>query len=202
MLLSFLLVVLIVELTPGPNMAYLALLSASEGRRAGAAATLGIATGLLGIGCAAAFGLAGVMTAIPALYDALRWAGIGYMLWLAYESWRDEPETSPGRSGDDDGAYFRRGLITNLLNPKAAVFFIALLPRFVDPIRPVLAQTLTLTAVYVLVATVIHATIVLLAGFAAPALARTAHARAIRRTFALTLVAIAFWFAWGTVRPR
>ncbi len=69
---------LIIELTPGPNMAYLAVLSLSSGRKAGFAAALGVALGLMIVGFAAALGLSAVIIAVPVIYDVLRWTGIGY----------------------------------------------------------------------------------------------------------------------------
>jgi threonine/homoserine/homoserine lactone efflux protein len=143
LLLSFALAATLIELTPGPNMAYIAILSIQSGRRAGLSAVAGIALGLLGAGLAAALGLAALIDVFPPVYNVLRWAGVLYLLWLAWEGWRGS-KGSPveaGRIGWGQAVYFRRGLITNLLNPKAYLFYIAVLPRFVDPGRP-LASTL------------------------------------------------------------
>ena len=109
----------VIELTPGPNMAYLAVLSASTGRRAGFAATAGVALGLLIVGLAAALGLAALIASSRPLYEALRWAGVFYLFWLAWEGWRGE-DTSPIEANviPDDSRFFLRGLVTNLLNPK------------------------------------------------------------------------------------
>jgi threonine/homoserine/homoserine lactone efflux protein len=79
----------LIELTLGPNMAWLALVAATDGRRPGFAAVAGVALGLGLIGIAAAFGLAALIAAKPALYDALRWGGVIYLLWLAWDGWRD-----------------------------------------------------------------------------------------------------------------
>ncbi|MGL4279461.1 MAG: LysE family translocator, partial [Albidovulum sp.] len=160
---AFVLTATLIELTPGPNMAWLALVAATEGRRPGYAAVAGVALGLALIGVAAAFGLAGMIAATPALNQVLRWGGVLYLLWLAWDGWRDAGDGA----GNGDGSVtlaraFRRGLITNLLNPKAAVFYVAVLPGFTDPGAPVLGETLTLTAAYVAVATLIHAGIVTL----------------------------------------
>ena len=84
-LLAFVLTVTLIELTPGPNMGYLAVLAASAGRRAGLAATAGVAFGLLGIGIASSLGLAAIVAASNPLYEALRWAL--YLLWLAWQGW-------------------------------------------------------------------------------------------------------------------
>lgn len=197
---AFALTSFLIELTPGPNMAYLAILSASHGRRAGYAATVGIALGLLTVGLAAALGLAAVISNARFLYEALRWGGVAYLLWLAWDGWRDANETSPARikNGDVDSAYFVRGLITNLLNPKAAVFYVAVLPTFVNPAWPILSQTVVLSFVYVLIATGIHALIVSLAGIARPFLEDPDRSRVVRRTLSLALAFIAVWFGVST----
>jgi threonine/homoserine/homoserine lactone efflux protein len=199
---AFALTSLLIELTPGPNMAYLAVLSAGHGRRAGFAATLGIALGLLIVGLGSAFGLAALISNSRILYEALRWAGVAYLLWLAWEGWQEASETSPAIANSDssDAEYFRRGLIANLLNPKAVVFFIAVLPTFVDASRPVLWQTAVLSIVYVAIATAIHATIVSLAAAAQPFLEDKDRSRITRRALSLALSAVAIWFAIGTAR--
>ena len=199
-LLAFLLTCLVIELTPGPNMAYLAILSASIGRRAGFAATLGVAFGLLIVGLAAALGLAAVIANSRFLYEALRWAGVLYLFWLASEAWRREEGTSPGTvtMAPGDSKYFLRGLVTNLLNPKAGIFYLAVLPTFVNELRPLLGQTITLSATYVAVATAIHSAIVLLADTARPWLEDRERGVIVRRVFSLLLVAIAIWLLFAT----
>jgi threonine/homoserine/homoserine lactone efflux protein len=201
-LLAFMLACVVIELTPGPNMGYLAILSATEGRRAGVAATLGIALGLLIVGLLAALGLAAVISNSVVLYELLRWVGVTYMLWLAYEGWSGAGETSPEQTAAhvSDAVYFQRGLITNLLNPKAAVFYISVLPTFVDPARAVLQQTILLSVVYVAIATAIHATIVSLAGAARPFLEDEARSQIVRRVLSVALAGIALWFAYATAR--
>src|SRR4051794_13170539 len=99
-------------------MAYLAVLSASRGRKAGLAATLGVALGLLLVGIAAALGLTAIIANSRWLYEALRWGGVLYLLWLAWEGWRGEGETSSGNADlpATDSNFFMRGLITNVLN--------------------------------------------------------------------------------------
>jgi threonine/homoserine/homoserine lactone efflux protein len=195
LLAEFALLSLIVEVTPGPNMAWLAVTSAAEGRRAGLMAVAGVATGLAMIGVAAAFGLAAVISASPVLWNILRWGGVAWLLYLAWEAWTDadgEAEPTDGRT------WFKRGLITNLLNPKAAVFYIAMLPGFLTPTAAVLPQTLIMTAVYVAVATAVHATIVLASGTMSYLLTDPVRSGRIRRTLAVLLALVALWFAWST----
>ena len=200
-LLAFALTALVIEITPGPNMTYLAALSLSSGARTGFAAVAGIALGLMSYGVVAAFGLAAVIDESPLLYSVLRWGGVLFLLWLAWESWTGGIEPSAQASHERPWGAFRRGLITNLLNPKAAVFYIAVLPEFVRPDDGTVArQTLILSLIYVAVATLIHATIVALAGSLRSTIVTASNRRAIRRTFSVMLVAIAIWFAFTTGR--
>jgi len=176
----------------------LAVLGVSIGRRAGFAATLGVALGLLFVGLAAALGLAVVIANSRLVYEALRWAGVLYLFWLAWEAWRREEDTLPDTAAAGDSKYFLRGLVTNLLNPKAGLFYLAVLPTFVNEVRPLLAQTITLSAVYVAVATAVHSAIVLLADTARPWLANQERSVIIRRVFSLLLVGIAIWVLFAT----
>jgi threonine/homoserine/homoserine lactone efflux protein len=199
-LVTFSLTCLLIELTPGPNMAYLAVLSAGRGRRAGFAATAGVALGLLIVGLAAALGLTALVASSPAFYEALRWAGVLYLLFLAYEGWRGEAETSPGQAVvvSSDAKYFARGLITNVLNPKAGIFYIAVLPRFLDEARPLAAQALALAVVYVTVATLVHVTIVVLADAARPWLDDERRSTIVRKLLSVLLVGVALWLFFTT----
>ena len=119
----FALTATLIELTPGPNMAYLAIVAVSQGRKPGYAAAVGVSLGLAIVGIAAALGVAAAINASPLLYQVLRWGGVIYLFWLAYEGWRDaNEEIEHAPLGSSNMRYFRRGLITNLLNPKAQCF--------------------------------------------------------------------------------
>ena len=199
-LLAFAATCLVIELTPGPNMAYLAVLSASKGRRAGFAATLGVALGLLIVGLAAALGLTAIIANSRWVYEALRWGGVFYLLWLAWEGWRRQEKTSPGNADltAHNSRFFVRGLVTNLINPKAGIFYVAVLPAFVDEARPLVGQAVTLSATYVAVATAVHSTIVLLADAARPWLEDERRSTIVRRALSLMLAGIAVWLFVAT----
>jgi threonine/homoserine/homoserine lactone efflux protein len=107
---SFLLTSFLIEITPGPNMTYLALVSASDGRRAGFATVLGVASGLAVVGAIAAIGVAELIQASTLLYEVLRWAGVLFLLYLAWDGWKT-PSTSSANSGVAKGRYFLRGLV-------------------------------------------------------------------------------------------
>ena len=200
-LLAFALTALVIELTPGPNMTYLAALSLSSGMRTGLAAVTGIALGLATYGIIAAFGLAAVIDESPLLYSLLRWGGVLYLLWLAWESWTGGNEALSETGDERSWAAFRRGLITNLLNPKAALFYVAVLPDFVRPDSwTVRNQTLVLSLIYVAIATAIHSSIVVMAGTLQNFVTSASRQRIVRRVLSLLLAAIAIWFAWSTAR--
>ena len=194
---AFLWIAFIVELTPGPNMAYLAALTLAEGRRAGFVTVAGIAMGLL-VSLLAAFGVATFVSESTALFAALKWAGVFYMLWLAYDIWRAKDQAEAQLAAESPmTTYVARGFLTNVLNPKAAVFFIAVLPQFIDPQHDSLRRTLRLSVAYAIVATFVHALIVLLATYARPFFQNAARMNALRRVLALGLVAVAFWLLWS-----
>ncbi len=198
-LLPFALTSFLIELTPGPNMTYLALIAARDGRRAGMATVAGVALGLAIVGVIAAFGVAELVHASRLLYEGLRWAGVLFLFYLAWEGWTSDSSAVAGEALSD-GRNFVRGLVTNLLNPKAAVFYIAVLPTFIDSSRPLLPQTLLLTVVYVAVATIIHAVIVVLAGVLEPLLNNPFWEKIARRVLSALLACVAIWFAWTTAR--
>ena len=199
--LPFLLTALLIELTPGPNMAWLAVTGASVGRRAALAATAGIALGLAIVGLAAAFGLAELLQSSPKLFAALRYAGVAYLFWLAWNAWVGERAVSPGQIRDGRiQIWFRHGVVLNLLNPKAAIFFVAILPNYIDVSRPVMPQTLLLSSCYVAIATLAHLALSLLAGRAHHWFQNGRHAVVIRRLCAMSIAAVAIWFLISSAR--
>ena len=175
-------------------MAYLAVLGVSRGRLAGFSAVLGIAVGLALLGIAVGLGGGSLVLNNRVVYESLRWAGALYLCWLAFDSWREARKpieavpVSPSHF-----IHFRRGFVTNLLNPKAAVFFIAVLPEFTQGPAPSARELALLVSVYVGIATLVHGLIVVLAGglqtfFAAPQRRKMAG-----NIFAVLLLGIAVW---------
>lgn len=200
-LLPFIVACIAIELTPGPNMAYLAVLSAERGRLAGLFAVAGVALGLTLLGSLAVLGVGEFVLRQPLLYDSMRWAGVAYLVYLAYDAWADSRRPieaiDPALLG---WGSFRRGLLTNLLNPKAALFYVTVMPNFLVPDRSELAQTALLGATYVAVATAIHTLVVLLAGSVQPLLTRAGSRRGMGVVFAGLLAGVAIWVAASTAR--
>lgn len=194
--------VLIAELTPGPNMTWLAALAMMHGRRAGLAATAGILVGLALNGAIAAAGLATLVAASPTLWNMLRWAGAVLMLWLAWESWRDA--TTPSKDIPDAvrslARHFWAGFSINLLNPKAFLFYVVVVPQFIDAGRVAWTTAAQLVAISITIATIIHLAIVSGAGRAHGWMADPVRTRTVRRIMAVALVGVAIWFIVGTRR--
>lgn len=198
---AFLLTCVLIEATPGPNMTYLALLSLSRGRRAGMAATAGVALGLLIMGMAVVWGAGPFIMGSPSIYGTLQGAGFLYLLWLAWDAWKI-PARAQGRNitpDDYDRVFFLRGLITNILNPKAAIFYVAILPGYAGNTGHPAQTLLVMSLIYVVVATIVHILIVAMAS------AYTVHENTLanvktRAFFAASLILTAFWFLYSTNR--
>jgi threonine/homoserine/homoserine lactone efflux protein len=167
-LVGFALVALGLVITPGPNMMYLVSRSICQGRRAGLVSLGGVGLGFLAYMLAAAFGITALLFAVPFAYDVLRLAGAAYLLHLAWQALKPG-----GRSAfqvrdlpvDSNRRLFMMGFLTNLLNPKAAMLYLSLLPQFIDPARgSVLSQALLLGSIQITISLSVNALIATAAG--------------------------------------
>ena len=132
----FALAVLALLVTPGPNMMFVLTSGAAHGWRGGLAAALGIGAVDLVFTLLCATGLAGLLVADPAAFDAIRWAGAIYLLYLAYGCVRTALRSDDGAvvsKRREQGSVFLRGLGSNIANPKAILFFLVFIPQFIDP---------------------------------------------------------------------
>ena len=183
-------------------MAYLAGLTLDRGRRAGLLATAGVAVGLSVHAIVASFGLGVLISQRPLIYDLLRWTGVGYLLYLAWETWQSSAK-EPGLAAAASSSLFWRGFLSNVFNPKSILFFISVVPGFIlydSSGSGLLFQAARLGAIYVAIATTIHASIVLLAGQLRPLLIVGSQQERVRRILACALVLVAAWLAWSTRR--
>ena len=193
---GFLLAAILAEITPGPNMSYLAIVALGDGRRAGLAAVAGVASGLMLLGIVAALGMAAAITAVPGLEGALRGLGVAYLLWLAWQGWRGaEDGIEHAARGSSPAQFFLRGMITNLLNPKAFAFYLAVLPAFMPQAVTQPMQFVALAWVYVMIATAVHVVIVLGASRLTRHVLAAGSQVTVRRILALLLALIAAWLA-------
>jgi threonine/homoserine/homoserine lactone efflux protein len=124
-------------LTPGPDMLLIASRSASQGRAAGFATLAGIQAGTYTHAMAAALGLSQLLLTVPVAYDVVRYAGAVYLVYLAWQTVRTSSRMKDGGAVPmrpySHAAMFRQGFVTNVLNPKIALFVLALFPQFVQP---------------------------------------------------------------------
>ena len=161
--LSFGGVAFLMALSPGPNLLYLASRSICQGRSAGFASLGGVCTGMFCYMLATAAGLSALFKAVPIAYDAVRWAGALYLLWLAYKltTTRSSVLAPTSLPPEPRPRLYRRGLLTCLLNPKIVVTYGALLPQFVDPVSlHVLSQTVMLGLVQIVAAAIAHSLVI------------------------------------------
>ena len=139
----FMTAALALNIAPGPDMLYVSTRSLTQGRRAGVISALGIAAGSVVQTVAIASGLAALLHAVPLAYEIVRFAGAAYLTWLGVQALRGKAGPVSGKPLDrtTEWAIFRQGAVTNILNPKGVLFFLAFLPQFVDPERGSRART-------------------------------------------------------------
>jgi threonine/homoserine/homoserine lactone efflux protein len=152
---------------PGPAVLYVVVQGAEQGRRVGLASVLGIHLGTLVHVAAATVGLSALIVASSLAFNAVKFAGAVYLIFIGVRKLlgRDEPRLEPGRQKVSYRRAFMRGAVVNVLNPKTALFFLALLPQFVDPDRGgVWSQALVLGLLFVALGLVTDSTYALAAG--------------------------------------
>lgn len=167
-LLAFALVALGLALTPGPNMIYLVSRSICQGRLAGLISLGGVALGFVFYMLCAAFGITALLLTVPFAYDALRFGGAIYLLYLAWQAVKPggrSPFQVSRLQRDSRCRLFVMGLVTNLLNPKIAVFYLSLLPQFIAPVNGgILRQSLILGVLYIVISVTVNGVLTLTAG--------------------------------------
>jgi threonine/homoserine/homoserine lactone efflux protein len=174
-LLAFIPAGLALNLTPGADMMFCLGQGLKSGRGAAMAANFGIASGGMVQTLLAALGLGALVATHPAAFEAIRWLGVGYLLWLAVAALRSSPfarEATVARTSV--ARAFGQGLMVNLLNPKVILFILAFLPQFVDPSRPILPQFLTLGLVFSLGGLIVNGAVGLFASSIGQRVARSA----------------------------
>ncbi len=193
--LAFAALAFLMALSPGPNLIYLASRSICQGRSAGFASLGGVCTGMFLYMLATAAGLSAIFKEVPTAYDAVRWVGAAYLLWLAYKvvTTRSSILAPTALHSEIRTRLYCRGLLTCLLNPKIVVTYGALLPQFVDPASGhVLGQTVVLGLIQIAAAASAHSLVILSASGVASVLAKHhAFARAQRYLLGSVLTALA-----------
>ena len=195
--LAFFSLAIVLALAPGPDNLFVLMISAAEGRRAGFAVVAGLMVGVMGDALAVALGLAALFAASATAFNVLKLAGAAYLLYLAWGAWRAPASLgAPGEPAQRAQAWPRlvaRGVVMNLTNPKVVLFFLALLPQFVQPGQgPVAGQIVWFGALFILAVTLVFGAVVLAADALRTRLARSARAqRGLNRAAALVFVGLA-----------
>ena len=180
---SYLAVATALAVSPGPDTMFVIASSASGGSRAGVAATLGTASGSFMHASFAALGISALIAASPIAFDVLRLAGAVYLLWLGAQALRNLMRATAAEASAASGertmrASYRRGLITNLFNPKVAVFYVAFLPQFTNAaLGHVPLQIFLLGLTHNIIGTVWLTGLALISGRAAESFARNKRIR-------------------------
>lgn len=144
----FVTAMLLLNITPGPDMLYVIARSAGQGRAAGIASALGIGAGCFVHIFAVAFGLAELLRAVPLAYQVIRYAGAAYLVYLGIRTLISKSAQAPTVASTGLSRIFWQGVITNVLNPKVALFFVAFLPQFIDPHGSAFRQTVMLGVLF------------------------------------------------------
>ena len=176
-LLIFALAALVLVITPGPNMIYLISRSISQGKRAGVISLAGVITGFVFHIIMASAGLTAILFAVPLAYSILKIFGVCYLLYLAYQAVRPNSrnifEIKNKLQEDKPGKLFRIGFLTNVLNPKVAIFYVSFFPQFITPeYGSIMAQSLQLGVIHILICFSVHFTIIMMASKATRFFAR------------------------------
>ena len=197
--LAFFSLAVLLALAPGPDNLFVLMQSASHGRRTGWAVVAGLMIGVLGHTLAVALGLAALVAASATAFTLIKLAGAAYLLYLAWGAWH-APAALHASAAAPSAPLPRlvaRGVLMNLTNPKVALFFLALLPQFVQPARgPVALQIVCLGALFIVAATLVFGIIVLAADALRQRLAGSARAqRLIHRSAAVVFAGLALKLA-------
>lgn len=184
---------LILNITPGPDMAFTLASATRGGVWVGLAAAAGVAAGSLGWAALTAAGLAALLAASSHAFTVIKIVGGLYLLYLAWRTFRSRRQLQEARAAAGLAAAFRAGAFTNLFNPKVGLFYLAFLPTFTNPsVGPAWAQIMTLGAVFSLTGGAVLALVALAAGALRARLARSARLRA-----GLNMMAAAAFAALG-----
>jgi threonine/homoserine/homoserine lactone efflux protein len=197
--LAFLIAAFALNLAPGPDMLYVIGRSVGQGRKAGIVSSLGVFVGCWVHILAAAFGIAALLRSSPVAFNAVRYAGAAYLIYLGVKMLAQQTDLSSQQlKAERLGVIFRQGAITNMLNPKVAIFFLAFLPQFVDARRGnVVLQILLLGLIFNVGGTLVNLAVAYAGGTLGELLRRNQSiARLQRRFTGLIFVGLGLRLAW------
>jgi threonine/homoserine/homoserine lactone efflux protein len=197
--LAFLIAAFALNIAPGPDMLYVIGRSVGQGRKAGIVSSLGVFVGCWVHILAAAFGIAALLRSSPVAFNVVRYAGAAYLIYLGIRMLAQKTNlVSQQLKAESLTSIFRQGAITNVLNPKVAMFFLAFLPQFIDPQRGSVAlQIVVLGLIFNVGGTLVNLTVACAGGTLGELLRRNqSMARLQRRFTGLIFVGLGLRLAW------
>jgi homoserine/homoserine lactone efflux protein len=191
---AFVLITIVLIVTPGPIVTLVIATGATQGVRAALTTVAGTTVGNAILLTAIAFGLNWVLSHAVTLFEALRWGGAAYLVWLGVQAWRHAGKgsdaVSPGRR-----VYFSRGVLVALSNPKTIAFFTAFLPQFIDANLPVERQLVVMCIISVLLAAVTDSAWAVAAGLGRAWFVKPARAKLLGRLSGTMLIGGGVWLS-------
>ncbi|MGZ4859945.1 MAG: LysE family translocator [Candidatus Angelobacter sp.] len=197
--LTFLVAALALNLAPGPDMLYVIGRSVGQGRKAGIVSSLGVFVGCWAHILAAAFGIAALLRSSPVAFNVVRYAGAAYLIYLGFRMLMQKTDLASQQVKNESlASIFRQGAITNMLNPKVAIFFLAFLPQFIDARHGSVAlQIVLLGLIFNVGGTLVNLAVAYAGGTLGELLRRNQRiARLQRRFTGLIFVGLGLRLAW------
>jgi len=190
---GFLAITLVLLLAPGPIVTLVISTAATRGMRAGLVTVAGTSSGNALLIAAIALGLSWVLSHALYLFEALRWIGAAYLVWLGVQAWRHAGAPAPPVAGDH--VHFRRGVLEALANPNTNPLFSAVQPQFGDPARPAAPQLTVMCVVTVLLAAVSDSCWAIASGLGRAWFMKPERAKLLGRASGLTLIGGGLWLS-------
>jgi threonine/homoserine/homoserine lactone efflux protein len=161
----FMLATITLNITPGPDMMYVITRSVSEGKKQGIVSALGISTGTIFHILAVSLGLSAFLLAVPTAYDIIKYAGAAYLVYIGIRVLFNKNKIEGDTAGDKKSirSVFIQGVVTNVFNPKVALFFLAFLPQFADQSGNIPLQVITLGILFNISGTIVNVIVALTA---------------------------------------
>jgi homoserine/homoserine lactone efflux protein len=188
---AFLLITVVLVLTPGPIVTLVIATGAAKGMRAGLVTVAGTSAGNAVLLSAIAFGLSWILSNAVYVFEILRWVGAAYLIWLGILAWRGAAAPEQPRPQ----AHLRRGFLVALSNPKTIAFFTAFLPQFVDPNLPAERQLVVMCATSVVLAAITDSGWAIAAGLGRAWLMKSSRAKLLGQISGLTLIGGGLWLS-------
>jgi homoserine/homoserine lactone efflux protein len=191
---AFLLITVVLFLTPGPIVTLIIATAARSGTRAALHTVAGATSGNALLLACISFGLGWILKTSAEIFDYLRWAGAAYLVWLGIQAWRNAgtPTAAAARPGH---VHAGRGFIVAMTNPKSIAFFTAFLPQFIDPTLPVERQLLVMCVCSVSLGGLLDCAWAVAAGYGRAWFVKPKHNRLLGRLSALVLIGGGIWLS-------